>query len=35
MKKKQQLTVILMAAFAGFVGGLTSNQIVQDAICIC
>jgi len=29
MKRKQQLTVVLMAAFAGFIGGLASNQIVQ------
>jgi len=29
MKRKQQLTVILLAAFAGFIGGLISNQIVQ------
>jgi hypothetical protein len=30
MKSKQQLTVILMAAVAGFIGGLISNQIVQS-----
>jgi hypothetical protein len=29
MKRKQPFTVILIAAFAGFIGGLTSNQIVQ------
>lgn len=29
MKRRQQLSVILLAAFAGFIGGLTSNQIVQ------
>jgi len=29
MKRKQQVTGILMAAFAGFIGGLTSNHIVQ------
>ena len=29
MKKKQQWMVVLMAALAGFIGGLASNQIVQ------
>ena len=29
MKRKQQLTVIFMAALAGFSGGLISNQILQ------
>jgi hypothetical protein len=29
MKRKQQLAVVVIAAFAGFIGGLTSNQIVQ------
>ena len=29
MKTKQQLFIILLASFAGFVGGLISNQIIE------
>jgi hypothetical protein len=31
MRRKQRLTVILVAAFAGFIGGLASSQIVQTS----
>ena len=29
MKRKQQLVIILLASFAGFIGGFISNQIFQ------
>jgi hypothetical protein len=29
MKNKQQLFIILLASFAGFMGGLISNQIID------
>lgn len=34
MKRKKQLKMILMAAFAGFIGGLASNQIAQPQSAI-